>query len=245
MAEVEEAISHCVEQERFLGESLILGLHHTLMKDVPEEPGHPVKPGQIRDYTDKMDAADVEYLQSQMSPAWRVREDLISLLDATEESRLPGDSLEQVARFHYRFTRIHPFCDGNGRMARALSIFLMARGEYPEVLRFREPVNQVILDHRGHYVDVLEHCDGVYKRLEHSGLSEDEKLKTCEVPFVVFYARIVLIALHKHVTLLEEDLAGKGYPEEQRTAPLDQSAVGLSLQAILNRQDQWESDGKA
>lgn len=40
LAEVREAISACVEQERSLTECLVLGLHRTLMKGVPEDPGN-------------------------------------------------------------------------------------------------------------------------------------------------------------------------------------------------------------
>lgn len=232
LAEVEEAVSHCAAQKRYLGESLVLGLHRILMEDVPEEPGHPVKPGSLRDYTDKMDAAKVAHLKHQMSPAWRVREDLVSLLEAVEQGRLSEDPVGRASRFHYRFVRIHPFCDGNGRMARALSIFLMARDYSPEVLTLRNPINQVILDHRKDYVDVLEYCDGVYKELEGTKFSEDQKLRMCESAFTVFYARAVLTAWHKHVVSLEEEMIGNGYTEIERTAPLESPLSDLSLESI-------------
>jgi Fic family protein len=122
LAEVEEALSVCLRQERRLTLGLLFQLHKILMDGVPEEPGHPIKPGRLRDATDLMEVAGVEHLTNHMSPAWRVKSDLVSLLEATEEGHLGSDFMQTAARFHYRFVRIHPFCDGSGRMARALSL---------------------------------------------------------------------------------------------------------------------------
>ncbi len=95
LARVEEAIFTYVERGQALGESLALGMHQMLMEGVPEEPKRPIKPGRYRDATDQVEARNVEYLTRHMSPPWRIREDVVRLLDAAERAELPGNELSQ------------------------------------------------------------------------------------------------------------------------------------------------------
>ena len=62
---------------------------------------------------------------------------------------------------HFWFVSIHPFEDGNGRLARILSDMLLARGEKSE-FRFYNVSSQINKD-KNHYYDILErmqHGDG-------------------------------------------------------------------------------------
>jgi Fic family protein len=44
-------------------------------------------------------------------------------------------SLEEVARIHFEFVKIHPFVDGNGRIARLLmNIGLISKGCFPIII---------------------------------------------------------------------------------------------------------------
>ncbi len=238
LAKVEDAISICLERNQALGESLVLGLHQLLMEGVPEKHKRPIKPGRYRDATDKVEAQNVEYLTRYMSPPWAIREDIIGLLDAAELQELPGSQLDQVGRFHYRFVRIHPFCDGNGRMARALSHLLLARWK-PAVLTFAKPVNEVIADHRDDYVSVLELCDGIYETLlrreaeRGEEYSEEHRLRFCETPFVIFYARAVLRAFYEETLFWEDKITEAGGTIERRTETHDSSEMDLSADAVL------------
>ena len=57
----------------------------------------------------------------------------------------------EAAWLHHRFTQIHPFQDGNGRIARALATLVFVKaGWFPLVVRDR---------HRAQYIDVLETAD--------------------------------------------------------------------------------------
>src|SRR5574344_2453883 len=73
----------------------------------------------------------------------------------------PVRSIIRSAVAHFWFVSIHPFEDGNGRLARILSDMLLARGEKSE-FRFYNISSQINKD-KNHYYDVLErmqHGDG-------------------------------------------------------------------------------------
>ena len=57
----------------------------------------------------------------------------------------------EAAWLHHRFAQIHPFQDGNGRVARTLSTLVFVKaGWLPLVVRDRD---------RSHYFDLLEIAD--------------------------------------------------------------------------------------
>ena len=73
----------------------------------------------------------------------------------------PVSSIIRSAVAHFWFVSIHPFEDGNGRLARILSDMLLARGEKSE-FRFYNVSSQINKDKK-HYYDILErmqHGDG-------------------------------------------------------------------------------------
>lgn len=77
------------------------------------------------------------------------------------DSDEPVSSIIRSAIAHFWFVSIHPFEDGNGRMARILSDMLLARGERSE-FRFYNISSQINKDKK-HYYDILErtqHGDG-------------------------------------------------------------------------------------
>lgn len=52
----------------------------------------------------------------------------------TEEAKAELNPLELAALFHYRYNRIHPFEDGNGRIARLMVNYILARHNYPLIV---------------------------------------------------------------------------------------------------------------
>jgi Fic family protein len=62
----------------------------------------------------------------------------------------------RAALFHQRFTAIHPFRDGNGRTARALTALIFQRAGYPvEILRLQ----RVLDERREQYMTALRAAD--------------------------------------------------------------------------------------
>ena len=80
----------------------------------------------ITRYGDRFEYASPEETPSLMT-------DLVDWYNRTEESG-EFDPVELAALFHYRYIRIHPFEDGNGRIARLLVNFILARHNYPMVV---------------------------------------------------------------------------------------------------------------
>ena len=70
------------------------------------------------------------------------------------DSEEPVSSVIRSAIAHFWFVSIHPFEDGNGRLARILSDMLLARGEKSE-FRFYNVSSQINKD-KNHYYDILE-----------------------------------------------------------------------------------------
>ena len=91
---------------------------------------------------------------------YRVEEEMEKFL-AWFDGEEPVSSVIRSAIAHFWFVSIHPFEDGNGRLARILSDMLLARGEKSE-FRFYNVSSQINKD-KNHYYEILErmqHGDG-------------------------------------------------------------------------------------
>lgn len=103
-------------------------------KDTPNSPTRP--DGLVHEY------APPEHVASEM-------DELIRLYAAHAAGTTPVEV--EAAWLHHRFTQIHPFADGNGRVARALaSLVFIKAGWFPLVIR---------RDDRARYIDALEKAD--------------------------------------------------------------------------------------
>ena len=90
----------------------------------------------------------------------RVEEEMQKFLTWFDKDE-PVSSVIRSAIAHFWFVSIHPFEDGNGRLARILSDMLLARGEKSE-FRFYNVSSQINKD-KNHYYEILErmqHGDG-------------------------------------------------------------------------------------
>ena len=90
-----------------------------------------------------------EYASPEETPA--LMKDLVQWYNE-EEQRGVLSLAELCALFHYRYIRIHPFEDGNGRIARLLVNFILYRHDYPMIV--------VQSSDKENYLNALSTCDG-------------------------------------------------------------------------------------
>lgn len=126
-----------------LTETFIRQLHKTLLRDDYEVrrtlPGgvitsyaihagrYKTRPNSvITRYGDRFDYASPEETPALMSDLVRWYND--------EERRGEMHPVDLATLFHYRYIRIHPFEDGNGRIARLMVNYILARHDYPMIV---------------------------------------------------------------------------------------------------------------
>lgn len=83
----------------------------------------------------------------------RVEEEMWQFLDWFNSNESESYVIRSAVA-HFRFVSIHPFEDGNGRLARILSEMLLARGD-KDGFRFYNISSQINKD-KNHYYDILE-----------------------------------------------------------------------------------------
>jgi Fic family protein len=84
-------------------------------------------------------------------PAMMIQDELNDLIEWYGSNKDLIHPFELAGIFHHRFVQIHPFIDGNGRVARELLNFILQRYGYPPLI---VPVSE-----RQDYMDCLEKAD--------------------------------------------------------------------------------------
>lgn len=159
-----------------------------------------------------------EYASPEETPA--LMTDLVEWYNA-EEQKGALSPIELATVLHYRYIRIHPFEDGNGRMARLLVNYILTRHHYPMI---------VVKSHdKDRYLTALNRCDVQVGPTPSVGAhAELEKL----MPFVDYMTQCLEAALtisikaakgesieeendfQKQIKLLQQ-MAGKKEPQPQ------------------------------
>ena len=154
-----EAIERAVKDKQGLNEVFIRNLHRALLKEPYEveaiaADGTPCKRLiAIGDYKSmpnnvKTSTGAIYYF----TPPEQVKPAMTDLLDWYRAREVEGEHPVVIAAaFHYRFVRIHPFDDGNGRMARLLMNLILIKHGYTVAI--------VQSDKKTRYIQELERAD--------------------------------------------------------------------------------------
>lgn len=122
-----------------------------------------------------------EYAAPEETPAFMT--DLVKWYNDEEKKGILSP-IELAALLHYRYIRIHPFEDGNGRIARLLVNYVLFRHDYPMIVVKSEEKNS--------YLDALNKCDVITGLTPSDGANAQiEQI----VPFVEFLEDILHRAL--------------------------------------------------
>jgi Fic family protein len=136
-------IEDVVKQERPLTENFIRELHTLLLKESYEKKAispegiptirrisvgkYKIEPNHVKTQTGEI----FYFATPEETPA--KMGDLMAWYQE-EQGKTDVQPVLLAAEFHYRFIRIHPFDDGNGRTARLIMNFILMRFSYPPVI---------------------------------------------------------------------------------------------------------------
>ena len=149
-----------LDKEQHLTEYFIRTLHKTLLREdytvyrqLPDgtNTSYVVHAGQYKTRPNSVitpTGERFEYASPEETPA--LMADLL-LWYNQEEAKGEMSPIELASLFHYRYIRIHPFEDGNGRISRLIVNYILYRHGYPMIV--------VKSDDKNNYLTALNRCD--------------------------------------------------------------------------------------
>ena len=153
-----EGIFEFVKHERPLSVSYIKELHAALLRSQPTTEGigsrgrpvdMPLVKGAWKTLPDSPIRDGVTYRYCPPEQVASEMDRLVAMHAAHDADGAPAEV--RAAWLHHRFTQIHPFQDGNGRLARAIASSILIKDDLFPLM--------VTRDHRNGYIDALETAD--------------------------------------------------------------------------------------
>lgn len=117
-----EVIEKLFEKKIKIRHKPIIQMHKLLMKDIEKRSGYKKFPNIILGSPVKT------------SPPEEVFEDMSKLIKWYDKNKPTMHPLQLSCLFHGKFLKIHPFADGNGRVARVLSNAILVNNGYPPLI---------------------------------------------------------------------------------------------------------------
>ncbi len=182
------------DREHHLTEYFIRTLHKTMLRDdysvsvqMPDGRSmeytihagcYKTRPNSVKTKTGVI----FEYASPEETPA--LMADLLQWYN-TEEVAERLSPIELAALFHYRFIRIHPFEDGNGRISRLIVNYILARHGYPMIV--------IKSDDKDNYLEALNRCDIVTGPVPSVGANATSDQI---IPFTDYLSQCLVNSLH-------------------------------------------------
>ncbi|MCH5246263.1 MAG: Fic family protein, partial [Muribaculaceae bacterium] len=120
---------------------------------------------------------------------------MTDLVDWYNEAEKSGNHtpVELAALFHYRYIRIHPFEDGNGRVARLMVNYILARHGWPMIV--------VRSRNKYHYLEALRQTDQTVGNTPSNGAHASKR----EIgKFITYLKGLIATELKYYIDFVEE-----------------------------------------
>ena len=131
-----------------------------------------------------------EYASPEETPG--LMTDLVDWYNKAERERRLSP-VELAVLFHYRYIRIHPFEDGNGRIARLMANFILSRHDYPMIVVRSRKKNE--------YLEALHQADLAVGPVPSDGAHAE--LKDIR-PFMKYFNELVATEVYNDVLFVGE-----------------------------------------
>ena len=197
-----------------LTQNFIRQLHHTLLREdytvyrmLPGgvEISYVIHAGQYKTRPNSLITRygnRFEYASPEETPAF-----MTDLVDWYNEAEQAGEltPVELAALFHYRYIRIHPFEDGNGRIARLLGNYILSRHGWPMiVVRTRKKQAYIEALHQTDLVVGDNPSDGA-----HATLAQIR-------PFMNYFKKLVMDELSNDIDFVTHSGTGAWWYDGER-----------------------------
>lgn len=141
-----EFIEDLIKEKKEINESVVLHLHELLFQGTGKNPG-------------RYRNSNVKIVGAVFRPPdfTEVRPKTLELLKWLSENPDKLDPIDIAAIFHHKFVFIHPFTDGNGRIARLLMNHILMKHGFPFIA-------EVTFNDREKYLGLLSDADLGFKQ---------------------------------------------------------------------------------
>ena len=144
-----KAIDYMMYEIDDLSENFIKRLHEVLMNDIIELKEDLDDEFVVGGY--RCDMRFIEGADFVPVPPLMIIHEMKDLIQFYKKNKYKIHPIELASEFHLRFVVIHPFSDGNGRMARLLMNFILDRSDFPMI--------DISVENREKYLEALASGD--------------------------------------------------------------------------------------
>lgn len=206
-----------------LSTSVILQLHRTLLQYTGQQSG---KWKNVDNVIKETLPSGEERIRFIPIPAWQTDDamrELVALFNAELDKGIV-DPMVLIVTFTFDFLSIHPFTDGNGRMARLLTLLLLHHADF-EVGRFIS-LEKVIEETKDRYYETLSASSLYWHEGKHD-----------LAPWIEYFLVVMLIAYRRYADRVGEIVINRrrGWKEEKVINTVRNMAATFSISDIEER----------